>query len=325
MLPHIRAKKAGRKCKGISHLPLLAIALLCLVAGQLIYAGAAAAIQMQFQRPTVAGNYIVVEWPDPSSPATIPGPGGPPVNLLGFDPGEQVRITAFAAANQVFTTWNSIPPLPGAANENTKVFTHDGATVYNVTAVFSPGPTRALGLKVNNIFGTNRVEAQWNNITVVCTADCTASPYHVPDGTSVTVTAYADAPNGYLFLNWSGTVSGEVNPYAIVMNANQNFEANYNWGAPVVHTFSTVGSGSGAIRLLPRAGWYGGALIRGTMQIAMWNNQNLGLEALPDAGSLFIGWEADAAAGGTTNPYTFAGGNTDKVVDARFDPIATAP
>ncbi len=100
-------------------------------------------------------------------------------------------------------------------------------------------------------------------------------------GTQVTLTA---KPNiGYVFSDWSGDLSGSVNPVKITMDAIKNVTANYK---RITYTL-TASAANGSVILNPEGGIYNsGAVVT--------------ITAKPDSGYVFNGWSGDLS--GNQNP-----------------------
>ena len=103
-------------------------------------------------------------------------------------------------------------------------------------------------------------------------------------GTVVTVTAN---PNiGYAFSNWSGDLSGSVNPTNITMNGNKSVTANFV--SVPTYTLATSAT-NGSISLNPPGGIY----TTGTV---------VTVTAIPNSGYAFGNWSGDLS--GSVNPTT---------------------
>jgi uncharacterized repeat protein (TIGR02543 family) len=103
------------------------------------------------------------------------------------------------------------------------------------------------------------------------------------DGTVVTLTAVADP--GWTFTGWSGDVTGDVTPAALLMDGDKAVTAAFT---PNNYTLTVANVGSGSVDMNPNQTTYPyGELVT--------------LTATPDPGWVFTGWSGDYA--GTENPY----------------------
>ena len=125
-------------------------------------------------------------------------------NLVSYNSGAIVQLTATPTTGYVFSTWSgdatgSVNPLPVTMNANK-----------NITANFT-----LLGL---NDFTLNVIAV---NGTVVKNPNLVS----YTSGTNVQLTA---TPNtGYTFTSWSGDATGTISPLTVIMNANKNITANF--------------------------------------------------------------------------------------------------
>ncbi len=109
-------------------------------------------------------------------------------------------------------------------------------------------------------------------------------------GSSVTLEAVPQS--GWAFGNWSGDVSGSVNPVTVTMDAAKSISATFS---QLSYTLSLTGSGSGSVK------------VNGTTRSLPWSGSFLSdstviLEAVPQSGWAFGNWSGDAS--GSTNPIT---------------------
>jgi hypothetical protein len=116
-------------------------------------------------------------------------------------------------------------------------------------------------------------------------------------GTVVTVTA--NPTYGYALSNWSGDLSGSVNPMSITMNGNKSVTANF----ALVPTYTlTTSATNGTITLNPPGGLY----TNGTV---------VTVTATPNSGYAFTNWSGNLS--GSVNPTTITM-TGDKSVTANF-------
>jgi len=121
-------------------------------------------------------------------------------------------------------------------------------------------------------------------------------------GTQVTLTAKPNS--GYVFVDWSGDLSGTDNPAKITMDANKNITANFK---RITYTLTTSAA-NGSVSMNPEGGTYNsGAVVT--------------ITATPDSGYVFNGWSGDLA--GDQNP-TLIILNKDKSITALFRQIISS-
>ena len=125
-------------------------------------------------------------------------------------------------------------------------------------------------------------------------------------GSSVNLEAVPDG--GWQFDNWSGALSGSINPTTITMDGNKSVTANFS---QIQYTLSLTGVGNGQVR------------VNGVLRALPWSESFVigsvvNLQAVPDAGWQFDNWSGDLS--GSTNPTTIPmDGN--KSVTASFSQI----
>jgi len=117
----------------------------------------------------------------------------------------------------------------------------------------------------------------------------------------VTLTAIADS--GYVFIGWSGDLSGSNNPESILMDTSKNVTATFTELPKYTLNLDTVSSGG--VILSPPGGMY----YTGTMVY---------LNAVPDSGYEFIGWSGDLS--GSASPDSILM-DSDKNVVATFSEL----
>jgi hypothetical protein len=195
--------------------------------------------------------------------------------------GTVVTVTATPDAGWDFTEWSG--DLTGSANP--EVITMDGDKA--VTATFTEaGPQYSLTV---NTAGGGTV-----------TLDPAGGVYE--EGTIVTVTAMADT--GWSFSEWSGDLSGSVNPQTITMDGEKTVTATFiETGTQFALTLNTVGTGG--VSLDPAGGLYD----EGTV---------VTLTAVPGMGWEFTEWGGDLT--GSANPATITM-DGDKTVTATFTEV----
>jgi uncharacterized repeat protein (TIGR02543 family) len=141
------------------------------------------------------------------------------------------------------------------------------------------------------------------NISGNGSVDLNPSGGSYDDGTVVTLTANPDAGNQ--FDNWTGDLTGTVNPETITMNSNKTVTANFSVIPPTQYTLTVNTSGNGSVSLNPSGGTYDDGTV-------------VTLTATPDSTNQFDGWSGDLS--GTANPETITM-NANKTVTASFSPV----
>lgn len=119
-------------------------------------------------------------------------------------------------------------------------------------------------------------------------------------GTVVTVTG--NPTSGWSFSDWSGDLTGSVNPTTITMDEDKSITATFTEGGPVQYTLTTSTVGQGSVTLNPSGGSYG----EGTV---------VTVTASPDTSWLFSAWSGDLS--GSVNPESITM-NSNKSVTATF-------
>jgi len=118
-------------------------------------------------------------------------------------------------------------------------------------------------------------------------------------GTTVTLTAVANS--GYVFSNWSGSLTGSQNPATIVMNSSKTVTANFVRSSYTL-TVNINPSGAGSVTLNPSGGVY----VAGT---------TVTLTAVANSGYVFSNWSGSLT--GSQNPTTIVM-NSNKTLTANF-------
>jgi hypothetical protein len=200
-----------------------------------------------------------------------------------FQSGTQVTLEAVPDQNHLFTGWGG--DLTGVSNPTTITMTSD--KVVNV-GFSAPLPDYTLNIsntgdgngsiKVNGIFYTLPFNSTFQS------------------GTQVTLEAVPDLNN--LFIGWSGDLTGSSNPITLTMTSDK--VVNIGFSAPLqeYHIYlSKTGDGDGIV------------LLNGSMipvlpcTLSVTATETVTFFALPDASSLFSGWQGDLT--GTINPISF--------------------
>jgi len=260
-----------------------------------------------------------------------------------YDPGTVVTLTAAADLGYSFTGWSG--DLTGSANPETIVmdgnksitanFSQDLYTLtinagngsvakdpdkasYSYDEVVTLTATPDLGYSFGGwsgdlsgalnpetivMDGDKVVAANFNQDTYslsIIAADGAVSKN--PDkanylyGEAVILTANPDT--GYSFTNWSGDLTNAENPAVVIMDDDKTVTANFSQD---VYTL-TINAAGGSVTKNPDQASYN-------------YGDQVGLNAIPDAGYSFTNWSGDLS--GTVNPETLAM-DGDKVITANF-------
>ncbi len=195
-----------------------------------------------------------------------------------YDYGETVTLEAVPNKGYRFTNWSG--NLSGNTNPANVVMEADKT----VTASFALRTYNLIATAVDGSVTKNPDKMSYNH------------------GETVVLEA---APNtGYSFKNWSGDLSGNTNPVAVVMEADTTVAANF-----ALRTYTlTIAAGDGSVRKTPGRANYN-------------RGQTVILEALPNTGYSFTNWSGDLS--GNTNPATLVM-DSDKAVTASFALTAKA-
>ncbi len=125
------------------------------------------------------------------------------------------------------------------------------------------------------------------------------TPHYLPyqevfeSGEQLSILAVPDT--GSRFTSWSGDLMTGDNPAAITMNQNMNITANFGQIASYGLSLTGAGTGFGKVKVA------GDTTLRDLpYQQTFLEGTDVRLEAVPDAGSRFIGWSGDLA--GSDNP-----------------------
>ncbi len=193
-----------------------------------------------------------------------------------YTTGMVVSVTANANSGYVFTGWSG--NLSGSVNPTS--LTMNGNQ--SVTANFAAVPNYSLTTSATN-----------GSITL----NPAGGVYSA--GTVVTVTANPNS--GYAFTNWSGDLTGSVNPTSLTMNGNKSVTANF----VSVPTYTlTTSATNGSISLNPPGGAF---TPTGTV---------VTVTANPNSGYAFTNWSGDLS--GSVSPTSLTM-NGNKSVTANFN------
>ena len=221
---------------------------------------------MTAQGPT---NTLTVQ---SSSQGTITAtPGG-----TNFVKDTGVQVTAVANPGYLFASWGGA--LTGLAN-NPAIVVMD--TSKSISANYVP-LSNAVTLTTSAANGSISLNPPGGIYTT---------------GTVVTVTALPNA--AYAFTNWSGDLTGSVNPTNITMTGNQSVTANF----ALLPTYTLTSSATnGSITFNPPGGIYSSGMV-------------VTVTATPNSGYQFDSWSG--ALNGSVNPTTITL-NTNQSVTANF-------
>ncbi|MCL4863839.1 MAG: DUF1349 domain-containing protein, partial [Caldilineaceae bacterium] len=175
------------------------------------------------------------------------------------------------------------------------------------------GSTNPLTIVID---GDKSVTAQFADVAFTLTANITGGgevvvtpnlPHYAP-GAQVAVEARPEA--GWLFMGWSGDLTGNTNPATLIMDGNKSITAN----------FMTEGGRTLAVTVMPQGG---GTVTRNPNLPFYENNQTVTLTAQPAEGWFFTGWSGDLS--GVNNPATLLmNGNKNVVAHFSKDPLTLA-
>ena len=179
-----------------------------------------------------------------------------------YSAGESVMLTATPALGNLFTNWSG--NASGTINPLTVVVNSNLTIVGNFVAA----PPRTLTVTVNGPGGVTKSPDK-------------ATYLH---GESVTLTAVPGANAS--FLGWSGALTGVTNPATLVMDGDKAVTATF---AENIHTLTLSPGPNGSITASPN-------------KPAYYQNEQVTLTAVPQAGYKFVAWGGDLT--GTANPDT---------------------
>jgi len=215
-------------------------------------------------------------------------------DLDAYVEGSNVQITATPSSGWQFDGWTG--DATGLQNPLTVTMDSDKS----ITATFSliPADTFLLTVQSSN---------PASGISVAVSPDdnsglgngTTQFTRTYTDGSSVSLTAPASAPNGNAFLRWEvdgNPVAG--NPIGVAMNQNRSVRAVYE----TRYTLSTAVDGQGSVSRAPNRNLFA-------------PDEQVELTASPSAGWRFGSWTGDAT--GSQNPLTVTM-DADKSITATF-------
>jgi uncharacterized repeat protein (TIGR02543 family) len=194
-----------------------------------------------------------------------------------YTTGTVVTVTANPNSGYAFGNWSG--DLSGSTNPTTITMSGNKS----VTANFISVPTYTLTTSATN--GSITLNPPGGIYTT---------------GTVVTVTANANS--GYTFGNWSGNLSGSVNPTTITMNTNQSVTANFT---PVpTYTITATAGPNGAIAP--------------SNSVVVNQNANQTFTMLPNSGYEVDVVTVDGASQGSINSFTFTNVITNHTISVTF-------
>src|SRR5665648_675634 len=117
----------------------------------------------------------------------------------------------------------------------------------------------------------------------------------------------ATPASGYHFVNWTGAVTGSVNPTTVTMDANKTVTANFELDAATYYTLTMAVNPSGGGTTSPAVGAHPGYA----------ENQVVNINATPASGYHFVNWTGDVA--NLNSASTTVTMNANKTVTANFE------
>src|SRR5665648_164187 len=202
--------------------------------------------------------------------AVNPSGGGTTSPAVGAHPGyaenQVVNINATPASGYHFVNWTgavtgSVNPTTVTMDANKTVtanFELDAATYYTLTMAVNPsgGGTTSPAVGAHPGYAENQV-----------------------------VNINATPTSGYHFVNWTGAVTGSVNPTTVTMDANKTVTANFELDAATYYTLTMAVNPSGGGTTSPAVGAHPGYT----------ENQVVNITATPATGYHFVNWTGDVA------------------------------
>lgn len=198
-----------------------------------------------------------------------------------YAPNEQVTLTAQPAPGWKFIAWGGV--LSGAQNPTT--LRMDGSKTVNAQFVEDTTPFNL----TTDVVGSGAVQVQ-------------PAQTSFANGSQITLTAVANP--GWTFTEWSGALTGSLNPANLLMNDNKQVTANFAQLGANQYGLSVRKIGEGNVTLSERGPYDEGELVV--------------LEAIPAQGWAFTGWVGDYT--GDTNPVELEMDAT-KTITATFDQV----
>jgi hypothetical protein len=251
---------------------------------------------------TPGGGYVFSSW---SGAAT--GSSNPVSVLMD---GPKTVTATFTTTNYVLTL-NTIGSGTVAKNPNQAAYTFGTNVQLTATAAFgwsftswsgdatgSTNPTSVLMDAPKTVTATFTVNKYALSVTTTGSGSVTKNPNQAQydHGTLVTVTAFPTS--GYVFREWSGDLSGSMNPNTVQMDGPRSVTAHFGF------LLTTSVQGNGSISADPEGPIYD-------------PNTVVTLTATPDPGYAFLTWSGDASG---MNPIVNLTMNSAKSVTAFFFP-----
>ncbi|MDR2012016.1 MAG: InlB B-repeat-containing protein [Rhodanobacter sp.] len=225
--------------------------------------------------------------------------------------GTTVTLTATADAGYTFSKWS------GDCSGTTSTTQVIMSATRSCTAEFVPvAATYTLSVAVT---GNGSVSDNQSTITACTTAGGAACSGTYATGTTVTLTATADA--GYTFSKWSGDCSGTTSTTQVTMSVPHNCTAEF---VPVAatYTLSVTVTGNGSVSdkqsTITACTTAGGAACSGTYA----SGTTVTLTATEDAGYTFSKWSGDCSGTASTTQVTMS---VPHGCTAEFVPVVATP
>ncbi|OGR10329.1 MAG: hypothetical protein A2341_24055 [Deltaproteobacteria bacterium RIFOXYB12_FULL_58_9] len=228
-----------------------------------------------------------------SNPAGISCGTTCPNATYSFNSGTSVTLSAAVGTNSSFAGWSG----DGTSCGTTATCVVTMSAAKSVTATFNTsGTTYALTVTKQ---GPGTIVGDPGTVTsspagINCGSDCTES---YVSGTTVTLTATANASTNSIFAYWSGDGSscGTAATCVVTMSAVKNVTASFDaTTGPYALTVTKAGTGTGTVTSTPA-----GISCGSTCSLYFNIGTVVTLSAAAGASSTFAGWSGDGASCGT--------------------------
>jgi hypothetical protein len=211
---------------------------------------------------------------------------------------ETVKLTATASSGYVFTGWS------GTINntQNPYIHTVDGSEwiipVFTEIEVVVPEPEQRYTIKVDDVIG--------GNVSI--------DPIKTDYSLNETVKLTATPSSGYIFTNWTGTLSNTQNPYIHTVDDNE-------WIIPVFTAIEAVEpEPTYTVRVDTVTG---GAVTVDPVKESYLLNETVKLTATASSGYIFTGWTG--TINNTQNPYIHTVDSSEWIIPVFTEVVVAAP